>query len=501
MMACAAMLIAACVSSNAQVQDRINRGCGGLGGILNQVITDFSGNIFMTPCLNKQVFICNTLGVCTAITAGGPSGSGTAGTIPLWTTSTNLGNSILTQTGTAAVTLGAGSFIYTQVAAPSLSAANFGKVYFDSTSKTLKGSYNGAAYLDFMRGNVGNGFLPVANSTGNTFSSSYAAQSGNDFFVSQASTGIILLGRGGAFHPNLLIDDNALSISGRINTTSVFNLSAGQQTIGTSAALGFFDTAGAAVSLGDVLVTANGTRVLIDDTNNTFRVVGSNSLVSTIESDTTIGLPTGAAQVQTLSGSGVTSFGDVNAQANSSSAVLTDSTQTFSVNLPQPFLSLNGVNATAEIGKVSGAAQGSFDAQNGITILGDAASQGNGLKFTINDTNQQFIFSNLLTCGYLSTDGSGIVNCATGQPALIVASANTASIGGGALLAGACASGTANIPGVSVTDTISATPQTYPGDAVFWKAYMSAANTVTVKVCAAVAATPTASVYGVRAFH
>ena len=45
---------------------------------------------------------------------------------------------------------------------------------------------------------------------------------------------------------------------------------------------------------------------------------------------------------------------------------------------------------------------------------------------------------------------------------------------------------------------VEATPQTYPGDAIYWKAYVSAAGTVTVKVCAAIAATPTASVFVVR---
>ncbi len=44
----------------------------------------------------------------------------------------------------------------------------------------------------------------------------------------------------------------------------------------------------------------------------------------------------------------------------------------------------------------------------------------------------------------------------------------------------------------------SVTPVTYPGDGITWKAYVSAADTVTVKVCAIVDATPTASVYNVR---
>jgi hypothetical protein len=47
---------------------------------------------------------------------------------------------------------------------------------------------------------------------------------------------------------------------------------------------------------------------------------------------------------------------------------------------------------------------------------------------------------------------------------------------------------------------VSADPVTYPGDAFDWKAYVSAAGTVTVKVCTNLAAggTPTASTYNVR---
>lgn len=74
----------------------------------------------------------------------------------------------------------------------------------------------------------------------------------------------------------------------------------------------------------------------------------------------------------------------------------------------------------------------------------------------------------------------------------------TGSIGGGALLAGACTSGTVAVTAVLSSDVILATPVTYPGDSIWWSAYMSAANVVTVKVCAAVAATPTASNYNVR---
>ncbi len=74
----------------------------------------------------------------------------------------------------------------------------------------------------------------------------------------------------------------------------------------------------------------------------------------------------------------------------------------------------------------------------------------------------------------------------------------TASIGGGALAAGACASGTTTVTGAATTMTVSTSPNTYPGDGYIWQSYVSAADTVTTKVCAIVAGTPTASTYNIR---
>jgi hypothetical protein len=79
-----------------------------------------------------------------------------------------------------------------------------------------------------------------------------------------------------------------------------------------------------------------------------------------------------------------------------------------------------------------------------------------------------------------------------------VLSATTASIGGGALVAGACASTATTVTGAAVGMVANATPNTYPGDSSFWKAYVSGANTVTTLICEAVAGTPTASTYNLR---
>lgn len=74
----------------------------------------------------------------------------------------------------------------------------------------------------------------------------------------------------------------------------------------------------------------------------------------------------------------------------------------------------------------------------------------------------------------------------------------TGSIGGGALLAGACTSGTVAVTGATTSMAVVATPVTYPTDGFDWAAYVSTAGTVTVKVCGLIAGTPTASTYNVR---
>lgn len=79
-----------------------------------------------------------------------------------------------------------------------------------------------------------------------------------------------------------------------------------------------------------------------------------------------------------------------------------------------------------------------------------------------------------------------------------VLSGITGSIGGGALLAGACASGTVAITNSTTSMAVSVTPNTYPGDGTLYYGYVSTNGTVTVKACAVVALTPTASTYNVR---
>ncbi len=85
-----------------------------------------------------------------------------------------------------------------------------------------------------------------------------------------------------------------------------------------------------------------------------------------------------------------------------------------------------------------------------------------------------------------------------GSPALPPLTGTTGSIGGSALTVGTCTSGTATVNGVATNMTATAQPVTYPGDGIWWSAYVLAANTVTVKVCASASITPTATTYNVR---
>ena len=77
-------------------------------------------------------------------------------------------------------------------------------------------------------------------------------------------------------------------------------------------------------------------------------------------------------------------------------------------------------------------------------------------------------------------------------------SGTTGSIGGSSLTAGTCTSGTASITGATTSMVAVASPVTYYGDGFSTSAYVSAANTVTVKICSIVTATPTATTFNVR---
>lgn len=78
----------------------------------------------------------------------------------------------------------------------------------------------------------------------------------------------------------------------------------------------------------------------------------------------------------------------------------------------------------------------------------------------------------------------------------------TGSLGGSGLMTGACSTTTATITGAASGMGVNATPTADPGAGFFWYGFVSAANTVTVRVCSAQGGTqtPTATTYNVRVF-
>lgn len=100
--------------------------------------------------------------------------------------------------------------------------------------------------------------------------------------------------------------------------------------------------------------------------------------------------------------------------------------------------------------------------------------------------------SNLVVPGSLTVAGVSVLGSLSGT---------TGSLGGGALGQGVCASTTVTINGATTSMVAHASPSVYPGDAFYWRARVTSANTVTVYVCAVSSpggGTPTASTYSVR---
>lgn len=103
----------------------------------------------------------------------------------------------------------------------------------------------------------------------------------------------------------------------------------------------------------------------------------------------------------------------------------------------------------------------------------------------------------LVTDSTFFVDANKRVNAA-GFVGPVGLSGTTGSIGGSALTAGQCTSGTVAITGATTSMGVAIAPSTYPGDGVAWRGYVSSAGTVTVKVCGEVALTPVSSTYNVR---
>ncbi len=82
----------------------------------------------------------------------------------------------------------------------------------------------------------------------------------------------------------------------------------------------------------------------------------------------------------------------------------------------------------------------------------------------------------------------------------VMLSATSGSIGGSLLLLGTCTTSNVAVTGANTGMSVQATPAVTPGAGAIWYGYVSAADTVTVKVCALVALTPVSTVYNIRVF-
>jgi len=74
----------------------------------------------------------------------------------------------------------------------------------------------------------------------------------------------------------------------------------------------------------------------------------------------------------------------------------------------------------------------------------------------------------------------------------------SASLGGSAMTAGQTITVAVTVTGAATGMVACCSPETYPGDSFVWDCYVSAANTVTVRLTAVLAGTPVASLYDVR---
>lgn len=156
-------------------------------------------------------------------------------------------------------------------------------------------------------------------------------------------------------------------------------------------------------------------------------------------------------------------------------------------------------NASFTINDSSGTNQASLLFQsNGVSdwFLSNTSSSG---AFCLN----RIVAGSFVDNPICASNSTGVVTIPDGltlkgTPVLPNLSGTTGSIGGSALAAGACTSGTVSVSNAATSMAVQATPATYPGDGFWWEGYTSATGTVTVKVCASAAGTPTASAYNVR---
>lgn len=133
---------------------------------------------------------------------------------------------------------------------------------------------------------------------------------------------------------------------------------------------------------------------------------------------------------------------------------------------------------------------------SGPTITSSNLKANGSHVLGINSSGQINLNGSTGTATYVITANGG--SPATWSP--VNYAAQSASLGGSVLVAGACSSTTTSVPNASAGMGVVATPNTYPGDGNYWYGYASSFGNITVKVCSVLGGTPTASTYEIRVF-
>ena len=156
------------------------------------------------------------------------------------------------------------------------------------------------------------------------------------------------------------------------------------------------------------------------------------------------------------------------------------------------------VNTDMNCPTISGGIPDVIGSQDGLTMSCFVAPTSVGPQGPAGATGSQGATGAQGPAGATGATGATGPAGATGAAGPSALTGITGSIGGGLLSVGSCATGTATVTGATVGMVAMANPATYQGDGVQFQAYVSAANTVTVKACALLLITPTATTYNVR---
>jgi len=177
------------------------------------------------------------------------------------------------------------------------------------------------------------------------------------------------------------------------------------------------------------------------------------------------------------------------------------------------FFGTQGPNSPICIG-VPGACAGNADTVNGNPVVCQGCSATLAASFFALGDGNAVVFGASVADGSLTSGHTSIgpvkfkfsstsVNTATWPDAsgtiAYVITATSSAYGGAPLTAGTCTGGSTSTPGATTAMVATASPVTYPGDGIYWVAYVGSADNTTVKVCSTFTSlTPTSSTYNIR---